>query len=462
MKFSRKQTTCKAHAKPDLQFESRQLTSFGGVIILQELFATLDLTNRLRGVFHRRQAGKVFRPQKLFLQLVLHLLLGFRSLRDVVCYESDPLVRRLLGLSRVATPSTLSRMLADTSDAEIESLRRLLSDHVLLRLQSLGLPRITLDFDGSVISTKRRAEGTAVGFNKKKKGARSYYPLFCTVAPTGQVLDYLHRAGNVHDSNGAREFILQCVRAVRNRCLHAVIEVRMDSAFFSDEVVHALTEEGVEFTISVPFERFPELKDRVEARRRWKRCASDVYSFELRWKPQCWPRRHRFIVIRQKVAKQCKGELQLDLFTPREWGQEYKVIITNKDQTAKCVTRYHEGRGGQEGIFAELKTNVAMGHVPVRRKNGNQAYLLAGLLAHNLIRELQMRESPPHRSTTPTCATRWVFEKVSTLRQRIFHRAGKLTRPNGRLTLTINAPKSMRDRIIALRRAANNRDTMAA
>ncbi len=49
---------------------------------------------------------------------------------------------------------------------------------VLDRLASLSLPRITLDFDGSVQSTKRRAEGTAVGFNKKKKGARSYYPLF--------------------------------------------------------------------------------------------------------------------------------------------------------------------------------------------------------------------------------------------------------------------------------------------
>ncbi|MCA9200495.1 MAG: IS1380 family transposase, partial [Planctomycetales bacterium] len=74
---------------------------------------------------------------------------------------------------------------------------------MLDRLAELALPRITLDFDGSVLSTKRRAEGTAVGFNKKKKGARSYYPLFCTVAQTSQVLDFLHRSGNVHDSNGA-------------------------------------------------------------------------------------------------------------------------------------------------------------------------------------------------------------------------------------------------------------------
>ena len=82
-------------------------------------------------------------------------------------------------------------MLREVSDGEIVALRRLMRGQVLERLTVLGLPRITLDFDGSVCSTKRHAEGTAVGFNKKKKGLRSYYPLFCTVAQTSQVLDLL-------------------------------------------------------------------------------------------------------------------------------------------------------------------------------------------------------------------------------------------------------------------------------
>ena len=51
--------------------------------------------------------------------------------------------------------------------------------------------------------------------NKKRKGDRSYYPLFATVAQTGQVLDFFHRSGNVHDSIGARVFILACIRALR-------------------------------------------------------------------------------------------------------------------------------------------------------------------------------------------------------------------------------------------------------
>ena len=57
-----------------------------------------------------------------------------------------------------------------------------------------------------------------------------------------------------------------------------------------------------------------------------------------------------------------------------------------------------------------------MGYVPVRRRRGNELYLLAGLLAHNLTRELQMRTTPPVRHTTPGRAALWAFERLDTLR----------------------------------------------
>jgi hypothetical protein len=88
-------------------------------------------------------------------------------------------------------------------DEGVDNYRQLSRDLVTEGLTRESLPLLTLDFDGSVITTKGHAEGTAVGFNKVKKGGRSYYPLFCTVAQTGQFFDLLHRPGNVHDSNGA-------------------------------------------------------------------------------------------------------------------------------------------------------------------------------------------------------------------------------------------------------------------
>ncbi|MGK0230166.1 MAG: hypothetical protein ACI9US_002841 [Gammaproteobacteria bacterium] len=106
-------------------------------------------------------------------------------------------------MKRLPSVSTNSRNLSSLDKTSVENLEILRTYLVLDRLSELDSARITLDFDGSVIGTKRQAEGTAVGFNKNKKGQRSYYPLYCTVAQTGQVLGVLNRSGNVHDSNGA-------------------------------------------------------------------------------------------------------------------------------------------------------------------------------------------------------------------------------------------------------------------
>ena len=81
----------------------------------------------------------------------------------------------------------------------------------------------------------------------------------------------------------------------------------MDSAFFSDEIVTALNEQGVEFTISVPFERFVELKQMIEQRQRWSAMNEDVSYFETQWKPKSWTRRCRFLMIRTRAKQQQKG-----------------------------------------------------------------------------------------------------------------------------------------------------------
>ena len=439
MKFSKSQVQSKAYSLPELKFENQTLTSFAGLVILQKFFAAMHLKQRLQRCFAQLNQGKIFDRAAVFLQLVVHLILGYRELQDSRYYRDDPLVKRLLGLKHLPDVATVSRALKQAGGQSVENLRALLRELVFQRIEILCPARVTLDFDGSVQSTQRKAEGTAVGFNKKKKGARSYYPLFCTLAQTGQVIDFLHRPGNVHDSHGAKAFILACIDAVRAVAPQAIIEVRMDSAFFSDEIVDALLDREVQYTLSVPFERFTELKAMIEQRRRWRWFNAESSYFEAAWKPRCWDSRFRFIFIRTKTKKQQKGPVQLDLFVPYDYGYDFKVIVTNKTISAKRVAAYHEGRGSQEGIFGELKSHCHQDYIPVRSQCGNQVYLLAGLFAHNLMRELQMQTTKPCRGTSAKRMSLWVFEKVGTLRKTVIQRAGRLTRPQNALTLTISA-----------------------
>ncbi|TNG02668.1 MAG: IS1380 family transposase [Gammaproteobacteria bacterium] len=448
MKYSRQDVCGKSRQIQTLSFEDQSLTSFSGLVVFQKLFANLDLKAQLKSCFRHLSGKPVYAHHLVVLLLVIQLLLGYRELRDIRFFSNDPLVKRLLGWKRLPDEATVSRALSKHDEASVENLRSKVRAYTLDRIGQMALARLTLDFDGSVQSTGKYAEGTAVGFNKKKKGARSYYPLFCTVAQTGQVLDVYHRPGNVHDSNGAKAFISQSIDAVRAASPGVRLETRKDSAFFNEDVVDTLDEGSVEFTISVPFERFTELKAMINSRKRWRRLDQQTSYFETNWKPKSWGQTYRFLFVRQRVAKQRKGPVKLDLFAPQVQGYEFKVVVTNKIVRAKKVVAFHNGRGAQENIFAELKSHNQMGYVPTKKLCGNQVYLFAAVLAHNLTRELQMQAFEQHRRTTEKRAPLWIFQKLDTIRRNFIQRAGRITRPNGKLKLTIDANEAVQRELV--------------
>lgn len=448
VKYSKAQIHSRVYNIPQLKFEDQRLTSFAGLVVVQSLFSRLNLKEKLKSCFKHMNVRPIFGHHIVMLLLIVHLMLGYRRLRDIDYYREDPMLLRLLGLKKLPDVSTVCRALRTVDKKSIEQIRKLCREMFLTRLKALGLARLSMDFDGSVFGTGKAAEGTAVGFNKKKKGQRSYYNLFCTIAQTGQVFDVLPRSGNVHDSNGAREFILQCIGEIRKVCPGIIIEVRMDSAFFNDEIVTELDKQGVEFTISVPLERFVQLKGMIEGRKRW-RIFNEVWSyFETQWKPKKWDERYRFVFIRQKSKKQNKEPIQLDFFIPHKYGYDFKVIVTNKQTTAKKVLMFHNGRGSQENLIGEMKSQAQLDYIAVRRLNGNHMYMMSAIIAHNITRELQMMVKKKSRNTTEKRAPLWKFQDLNTIRQNILQRAGRITRPEGTLTLTMNGNAAVSQEII--------------
>ena len=330
MKSSKAQTHANFHKVPALRFDEQELTSFSGLVVFQALCDRLWVKLYQEGCLAHLKSSCVFGHHVVALLLVVHFLLGFKRLSDMGYYWDDPVMKRVLGLRRLPHVSTVSRTLAGMDAACVDNLRALTRDLVIDRLGQERFRRVTLDFDGTVLSTRRHSEGTAVGYNPKRKGARSYYPLLCTMAQTGQFFDMRHRPGNVHDLNGAKGFMHECFEHVRHRLGRVVLESRMDGAFFEKTLLESLDRCGVQFTCSVPFARFAELKGLIEERRFWKRLDREWAYFESPWKPKSWDRTFRFIFIPHKVKNPQKGPLQLDLFEPLDYRYEYTVMVTNR------------------------------------------------------------------------------------------------------------------------------------
>jgi hypothetical protein len=120
------------------------------------------------------------------------------------------------------------------------------------------------------------------------------------------------------------------------------------------------------------------------------------------------------------------------------------VLVTNKRESANSVVLFHHGRGAQEAIFGDAKNDAALDAIPTKRLIGNQLFTLCAMMAHNLSRELQMLASPVAERALPKRPAAWAFEKLDTLRHRLIQRAGRLTRPQGQLTLTLSANEAVR------------------
>ena len=247
--FSRSETRSTTKSIPRLRFEDHRLSSFSGIIILQRLFQDIKLKEQLKRCFSHQGLSSSYGLHNIAFLLILHMLIGWRRLSDVQYYKEDPMILRTLGLKRLPHVSAISRSMKNMDECGVNIVSGLARKLVVDRLHEERFKTLTFDFDGSVISTKSRGtEGTAVDFNKKKKGSRSYYPILATVAQAGQVYSLRNRPGNVHDSNGAKQFIEEILNDARSEFPNSRLESRLDSAHFNENTcfwLDTITEEDL-------------------------------------------------------------------------------------------------------------------------------------------------------------------------------------------------------------------------
>jgi hypothetical protein len=371
--------------------------------------------------------------------LVLALLItGGRRVRHIGFLESDPLVKRFCGLTQIPTARTVGRWLGAIESSGIDGLLSLNEVLVGRVLKDSGLRRLTLDVDGSVISTGLQVEGARRGYNPHRRKVPSYYPITAYEAQTGQILRVRNRAGNVHDGKASLEFLRELFAQLDASLTgRPVLEMRMDGAFFRKEIVDLLEDKGMEYAIKVPFYPWLGLKEPIARRRRWTRVDGTVDCFEMRLAISPWERHMRVVIYRRRVAHRTNKNFQLDLFDPDDGYYEYSAVVTNKAVTGRTLWFFMCGRGTHEKVYGELKSGFAFDCVPTQRYQANSVWQVLSILAFNLMRGFQAKTTAERRRTNRKRRTLRRFEQIHTLRYRFLNRAALLVHPNGRSTLDV-------------------------
>jgi hypothetical protein len=437
----------RARVKSDfaITFSDERITAYGGLELFRRYFAAIDLAGRLRRALG--DAGD-YGAVRLVLCVIGLFLAGGRRLAHLAVLARDPVVLRLAGLTRMPSDRTVARWMAGSAQTVIEAVASVVRDVAHDAIEALGLARLTLDLDGTVLRVCGAAEGAERGFSPHHPKDRSYYPLTAHLAQTGHLLRVWNRPGNVHDSHGAVGLLRTVLAELRERFgRHHRLEVRLDGAFFHPEMLAFLDGETLGYAIKVPLWKWLGVREKIAGRTRWTRVDGSVSGFATTLDLPQWGRRQQVIVYRKRVFHETAKNFQLDLFNPDDGHYEYSAVATNLELGVGALWHFMAGRGGHEKTLGELKQQLAFDAIPSRDQQTNVLWQQISILTHNLVRSFQLCLGASARPLSRKRTFLHVFRSLQTLRFTLIHQPARIVRPAGRPELRFAVSPETRQRI---------------
>jgi hypothetical protein len=155
-----------------IEFAKQDLTSYSGLELFIRYFRLIGLNFRIRRAFRAHRLSGDYAVTDFILVFIALWLTGGRRLRHVGYLADDPLVKRLCGLANIPSDRTISRWLGQFTADSIQALVALNAEIVTEKLRALGLARVTLDFDGTVLTTGHKVGWAFRGYNLRRRGRR--------------------------------------------------------------------------------------------------------------------------------------------------------------------------------------------------------------------------------------------------------------------------------------------------
>jgi len=198
------------------------------------------------------------------------------------------------------------------------------------------------------------------------------------------------------------------------------VRIRADGAFYDHKIIEWLEAHKAHYTVVARLTK--PLQARM-AGARYHRWPGGIAFAEFSYEPLGWPGPRRFIGIRRPIPEE--PSWQLHLF--RMGKYLYQAIVTDLDLTPLHVWRFYNDRAEAELVIRELKEAYALGKIPSRRWEVNEAYFQLVVFAYNLLNWFRRLCVPPELQ-------RW---SLRTLRNQLLLVPAELVRPQGIPTLKL-------------------------
>lgn len=438
----------KGPRKFHFSFERSGLTRFGGLSLFQSFCKSLGLRHFLQLYvrwpdYHHRG----YHPADLFLAHLFAIVAGIGRIENAQSLIHNGLIPPLLGLPEFPHRDTLRSFLWRFGSQELHSL---VAAHDRLRRElfcRLGLLYSAIvDADTTALITYGSQEGTAVGYiPKRRHGQASYAPIISSEGRHGLSLGMELRAGNVHASSGAWDFLSLILEKLPSSVASTRTRVRLDGAFYDKNIIESLDEKRLGYVVVARMYR--PLKNRmVEAR--YQEFAQGWEAAQFFYTPLKWKQEHRFVAVRRPITLETE-EIQQRLFTFKRYTY-HRALVTNLELTPQTVWRFYCDRGFQELLLREFKGSYAMAKIPTRSFLANATYMEMLLWAYDLVLAFQFLCLPKE-------VQHW---NISTLRRELWWLPAEWVKRNNRNFLMLPARYPRQDLFLKIQQATSKVRTM--
>ncbi len=397
-----------------LERTDEPLTGQGGYLPFFEYLRGMDLRKLVERHLPAPGSNRGYEPEVFVQTLVTLFMLGGVTLSDLRELEREKNLLDLLGQSVVPDEDTMGQWLRRMGDPEkgqagLTGLGEVRDEITRKILSRDGVKDYTADLDASFIEApKAQAQYSYL----KEKG---YMPMLAAFYETEVFVDDEFREGNVSPAVG-HVAIYRKAQTLAESVGKRVARVRADSASYQAELINALEEDGVQWTITADKNSaVMSLIDRIDETEWTPVPSSSGESVEVAETVHAMkdtPKAFRLVVKRVRDRSTPIGALMV---TYRYWA-----VATNfgPEVSARAVLEWHQQRGHFENFFKGLKNDVGVGYMPTGDLHANAVFFRIGVLAYNLFVGFR-------RDLLPAACRSWT---LPTVRWKLFSMAGRIVR----------------------------------
>ncbi len=424
---NKRQKINKHQSEIKVDFSAKNISPFGGLGLFRKLVQKLGVEKALESInpSQANENGKGgYTVGEKIMSLIYGLVLDLERPADTEVLKRDKVFQAVIGYGSYPDQSIFSRFLRSFSvsgateigDKDVEMLLQ-------VRHNFRDWSNLTFDMDSHVKTVYGNQQRAKVGYNPKKRGRKSYHPLFCFIGETRDFLLGKFRSGNKNSISGAIELLRDCLRLVPKHIRQ--LYLRADSGFFSFDYLSFLEKHWIKYAVVA------KLYGPIQMQLGGLKYRDIGYGVEVSEFEYCLRKGEetlpcRMIVIREEIkeGKEAKKEPKLFELT----GYSYQVIATNiRKGSPEKLWRFYNGRANIENMIKEAALGFGLDVSPSHCYAGNMAYFQISMLAYNLMNWFKELALDQKQNKT---MLKWI-------RNHFFLIAGKLVRTGGSLILKL-------------------------